>query len=116
MRVSLAWQVVLESTRRIIPLPGLMHASNTVGELAVTRASTINSTKATTLAHTSPERRTIPSLIEILPFSFYFFLFPFSFFASRFYFLFPSHLEPFVAATFGRVHRVAPRGQTFGPR
>src|SRR5262245_42308414 len=68
-RVSLAWQGVLESTRRIIPLPGLMQASSMAEGLAETRlASTRQRTTATTPRPTIPARRTKVSFIQF-PFS-----------------------------------------------
>src|SRR5215831_10434524 len=58
-RVSLLWQAVLASTRRIIPLPGLMQASKTPDGLAATRlAITRQRTTTTRPRQTTPARRT----------------------------------------------------------
>ena len=51
-RDSLLWHGVLESTRRIIPLPGLMHASSVPGLLAARIAIGTNTAHAITEMHT----------------------------------------------------------------
>src|SRR5262249_2242854 len=59
-KVSLAWQAALESTRRIIPFPGLTHASSTPEECAAIRAVGANKIKtatATKARQARPARR-----------------------------------------------------------
>jgi hypothetical protein len=65
--VSFAWQALLESTKRIIPLPGLMQASSTPGECAATRVvGTITRTTATSPKPAMPARRMKVLLIQFL--------------------------------------------------
>src|SRR5882672_12550583 len=65
-RVSLLWQAVLESTRRMSPLPGLMHASSTPGVLAARKAiGNAIRAMARTPRPAKPARRSTVMLISI---------------------------------------------------
>src|SRR5262245_40548414 len=55
-KVSFAWHAALESTRRIIPLPGLMQASSTPEEYAAIRAAGVNRIKTATTTKARQKR------------------------------------------------------------
>src|SRR5215831_19274357 len=67
-RDSLLWQAVLASTRRIIPLPGLMQASSTDEGPAATFFTTTTSKRVMTTEprETAPKRRTNVLRIQFL--------------------------------------------------